>query len=372
MNIWEILGIPPTEDIGKIKSAYARQAKLHHPEEHPEEFKTLQNAYKIAIKLAKSSKAGITVTYLPSGQPAETPEDMPQREMDTVPIEAQEETEADPPQREPENRQNADESVFDFSGVDAYGDRERFLKQFLLLAKNPYLRNRLTTWDYFLQQNAFADLFSRTDFRKEWVQTICGIYGWRRKTILYLEHFLSSFHTQENKPEDGQWETDGRAFRLKKQPRLRLPAFLMDRFSGKEGRAFHKYLRKSVSKMAGREIDLDVELDLVRYIKVYLPYAESNEAYIDQLYRGWRFEQWRAIAVIVGICFFVVMTKISIVRSGQEAQAQRDYLLELYDLEAEDIPEKELEDLRRDYNTFWKYGEGGIDDVLERYERWER
>ena len=76
--------------------------------------------------------------------------------------------------------------------------------------------------------------------------------------------------------------------------------------------------------------------------------------------------------MIVGICFFAVMTKISIVRSGQEAQAQRDYLLELYDLEAEDISEKELEDLRRDYNTFWKYGEGGIDDVLERYERWER
>ncbi|MDE7247457.1 MAG: hypothetical protein K2N43_06190, partial [Lachnospiraceae bacterium] len=178
--------------------------------------------------------------------------------------------------------------------------------------------------------------------------------------------------TQENKPEDGQWETDCRAFRLKKQPRLRLPAFFMDRFLRKEGRAFHKYLRKSVSKIAGREIDLDVELDLVRYIKVYLPYAESNEAYIDQLYRGWRFEQWRAIAVIVGVCFFAVMTGISFTQSGKEAEVQKDYLLELYDLEAEDISEKELEDLRRDYNTFWNYGEDDIDDVLERYERWER
>lgn len=67
MNIWELLGISPTEDIAKIKSAYAKQAKLYHPEEHPEEFKALQNAYKLAIKLAKSRKAGSTITYLPPG-----------------------------------------------------------------------------------------------------------------------------------------------------------------------------------------------------------------------------------------------------------------------------------------------------------------
>lgn len=71
MNIWELLGISPTEDIAKIKSAYAKQAKLYHPEEHPEEFKALQNAYKLAIKLAKSRKAGSAITYLPPGEQAE-------------------------------------------------------------------------------------------------------------------------------------------------------------------------------------------------------------------------------------------------------------------------------------------------------------
>ena len=71
MNIWELLGISPTEDIAKIKSAYAKQAKLYHPEEHPEEFKALQNAYKLAIKLAKSWKARIPISYLPRGGQAE-------------------------------------------------------------------------------------------------------------------------------------------------------------------------------------------------------------------------------------------------------------------------------------------------------------
>ena len=114
MNIWEILGIPPTEDIAKIKSAYAKQAKLNHPEEHPEEFKTLQNAYKIAMKLAKSRKAGISPTYQPSGQMTETPEDIPRAET-AIP-------------KEPENvpQREAEEPAFDFSGVDSYGEREFF------------------------------------------------------------------------------------------------------------------------------------------------------------------------------------------------------------------------------------------------------
>lgn len=362
MNIWEKLGILPTEDIAKIKSAYARQAKLCHPEEHPEEFKALQNAYKIAVKLAKSSKAGITVTYLPSGQAVETPGDLPPKEQDadTAPAETEERAEPDVP-----------ESVFDFSGVDAYGDREHFLNQFLLLAKNPYLKNRLDTWDYFLQQNGFADLFSHTDFRKEVVNAICGVSGWRRKTILYLEKFLTSFHIQENRPEDGQWETECRAFCLKKRWRPRLPAFCTDRFFLKEGRTFHKWLKRSVSKMAGREIDLDVQLDLVRYIRFYLSYGEAEEAYIDRLYRLWKRERASCSAMILAVCFFVTAAGIGFVQSEQDARVQEEYLMELYGPGAGALPEKEQKALRRDYNSYWKRGEKAIDDMLRRYENWE-
>ncbi len=59
MNIWEWLDISPTTDIAKIKSAYARQAKLYHPEEHPEEFKALQRAYKEAVSRARKSERRI-------------------------------------------------------------------------------------------------------------------------------------------------------------------------------------------------------------------------------------------------------------------------------------------------------------------------
>ena len=52
--MWEILGIEPTTDIREIKRAYARLAKQYNPEEHPEEFKRIFDAYKSASALARS------------------------------------------------------------------------------------------------------------------------------------------------------------------------------------------------------------------------------------------------------------------------------------------------------------------------------
>lgn len=45
MNCWELLGIEPTSDKKEIKKAYARLLKQYHPEENPEEFKQIQEAY---------------------------------------------------------------------------------------------------------------------------------------------------------------------------------------------------------------------------------------------------------------------------------------------------------------------------------------
>ena len=53
MNIWEILGIEPTKDKKIIKRAYAAQTKVVHPEEKPEEFKRLHEAYQAALRYAE-------------------------------------------------------------------------------------------------------------------------------------------------------------------------------------------------------------------------------------------------------------------------------------------------------------------------------
>lgn len=54
-SIWDILGIDPTTDKKKIKKAYAEKTNVYHPEDYPEEFKIVQEAYQWAMKYASKS-----------------------------------------------------------------------------------------------------------------------------------------------------------------------------------------------------------------------------------------------------------------------------------------------------------------------------
>lgn len=55
-DIWSILGIPPTQDQEEIKRAYAEQSKLCHPEENPQAFMELRDAYRAALDAARNGK----------------------------------------------------------------------------------------------------------------------------------------------------------------------------------------------------------------------------------------------------------------------------------------------------------------------------
>lgn len=48
-DIWSMLGIEPTDDKKAIRRAFAAQSRLHHPEEEPEYFAALNQAYKAAL-----------------------------------------------------------------------------------------------------------------------------------------------------------------------------------------------------------------------------------------------------------------------------------------------------------------------------------
>lgn len=54
MNFWSILGIQPTNNLRDIKRAYAKQSKVYHPEDDPENFQRLQKAYQEALAWQKS------------------------------------------------------------------------------------------------------------------------------------------------------------------------------------------------------------------------------------------------------------------------------------------------------------------------------
>lgn len=53
MSIWQILQTEPTADIRAIKRAYAKRTREVHPEDNPEEFSRLYQAYQKALNYAK-------------------------------------------------------------------------------------------------------------------------------------------------------------------------------------------------------------------------------------------------------------------------------------------------------------------------------
>lgn len=53
MSIWEILGLMPTKDLRVIRRAYATAAAKYNPEEHPEKFLVVRNAYEQAMRYAQ-------------------------------------------------------------------------------------------------------------------------------------------------------------------------------------------------------------------------------------------------------------------------------------------------------------------------------
>lgn len=53
MSIWKTLGIEPTSDTSVIRKAYAKKLRQHHPEEDPEGYQQLREAYDDALEQAK-------------------------------------------------------------------------------------------------------------------------------------------------------------------------------------------------------------------------------------------------------------------------------------------------------------------------------
>ncbi|MGY0693729.1 tetratricopeptide repeat protein [Virgibacillus sp. FSP13] len=53
---WEFLNIEPTTDIKQIKRAYAKQLKIHHPEDDPEGYQKLRETFEQAKRYARENK----------------------------------------------------------------------------------------------------------------------------------------------------------------------------------------------------------------------------------------------------------------------------------------------------------------------------
>lgn len=75
MNIYQVLGISPTRDKKIIRKAYAGLIRKYHPEEHPEKWKEIHDAYTIAMQRADQEEVPAVSISKPKNE-----EQRPQRE----------------------------------------------------------------------------------------------------------------------------------------------------------------------------------------------------------------------------------------------------------------------------------------------------
>lgn len=64
MSFWEILGIDSTDNVSVIKKAYAKKLKMYHPEDDPEGYQRLREAYDSAVKYLKNNKKKQTAEHI--------------------------------------------------------------------------------------------------------------------------------------------------------------------------------------------------------------------------------------------------------------------------------------------------------------------
>ncbi|MCH5343208.1 MAG: J domain-containing protein [Acetatifactor sp.] len=189
MNIWEILGIERTTDLKEIKRAYARRAKQWHPEEYPEEFQRLQNAYKWAKAYAQSGRSN---TFSEQKIEEEKTEEKKTEE---------EEAEEKNTKQEENSWENAifQPMDFDYSSVEKAERRqkkqEQFWKDITYMIMNPWIRNNSKQWEDYFNLAEIQELFEEERFRFAFVKRICqeGTVNWHRRQIRFFDEFLKQF-----------------------------------------------------------------------------------------------------------------------------------------------------------------------------------
>lgn len=167
MKCFEILGIEPTDELKKIKKAYAAKSRECHPEEHPEEFQILHDAYEEAQAFAKRNKG----------------QGRPEQDMETVPLQPEDtgpslKTEKVQNQAEQYEEQKGSEWDADFRNIAFAGEQNqglsaavrRVMEQCSALYMREDERGKLYRWKDIFEEPDLASLFQTGEFIKAWYQ----------------------------------------------------------------------------------------------------------------------------------------------------------------------------------------------------------
>ena len=222
MNGFTVLGIEPTTEKKTIKRAYAAKSREFHPEEHPEEFQRIHDAYEEALAwaernaergeepqmpeeprrmemgAAEQEKAAESETWNyaePERNPEEAYMENPQKEdvqseessaqYEELPVHSDEDSEesfreeeaGEPPVQLEEDSQTWDgdwtrqfQNMADASERQGADDREvrKIMEQCISLYLNEKERNKLYHWKDILEEPAYREYFRTKTFVESW------------------------------------------------------------------------------------------------------------------------------------------------------------------------------------------------------------
>ncbi len=330
-NQWSILGIEATANISEIKAAYAKKAKLVHPEEYPEEFQELQKAYKSAMKYAKMQNTYKVAVKVPNIEKKEIipddkvvfkpdniiKEEIKSNKNDILELKDIPEDTIESPnifnkktvsiQKDitwkeiaPKHKETIidDEPEFVYDEISYEEKSQQCILDMICLAKNIYLINDIRCWKWFFSREEYRELYQNDAFRLNFVETIRQIFGWTRKTLLYIEAFLKTYQKGASKPT----ETNTIKWKVLKRPKL------FDHMKAKQNnvtnaqKKVHDIILAGV-KNNGYLGNINDHDSFLEYIRIYLDYAHDNIGRVEDLYQSGR----NSTHILTYICAFAIV-----------------------------------------------------------------
>lgn len=400
MNIWEILGIPPTTDMIEIKRAYGQMAKKWHPEEHPEEFKRLRNAYQSALQWARrgqgETETGEARGRRPSGERSETsggpsPEERTGTD-ERPPGERTGTNERTSPEKKAgagerrfsaettgekaatgswEEREEEPQPHFSYDNVSSFYQKEledRFFEEFYRIVWNPYLQNKKAIWNYFLFQPEYEDLFCHNGFRQKLLEEICFVPGWHRDTLDYFERWEDLWREpdRDKREEGSQRMADSGQWRRKKW-RSKFTCFMPEHVVSPEQRREH-YEILQIMKDRGLDEGLFSVSSAGFYLQCYGAFLKEHETWFERQRslscrkRGKKWLLSGAVALALTILLLLALVVYPLVDAAKEEKLREQRKQE------ERILQEERE--KREQEEWQRELEERFDTMQEQYRDW--
>lgn len=207
--MWEILGIAPTNDIRAIKAAYAKLAKKNNPEENPEEFRRIYDAYKAACEFAKHHKD------VPEDELAESwaLSGRFERYENIVVIDH---AKISKMKARIDERKRAAERTeeYDFGSVDTVAEhntypeflKDKFLRTIGMIVNSESDRNSISAWRWLFEKDDFGYVADDPDFRAK-VMKLIGNETFLPETASYIaEKFSHGSKAVPSKVSKANWK----------------------------------------------------------------------------------------------------------------------------------------------------------------------